>query len=131
MGRPSQPGFSLRRCLCKNPEEAAAELERTVKDLGAKGVLIDRLTNIDKNDVSKVRYLDDPRCEPFWKKLSELDVPAKGGTKVHDGDMDQYGQSCSDDRFGWRLHAIILAEAEKGKGFDRECGEVSIYKLSR
>jgi gamma-resorcylate decarboxylase len=72
------------------PEEAAAELERTIKDLGAKGVLTNGFTNIEKNDVSKVQYLDDPKCEPFWKKLSELDVPTNGGTKVHDGDMDQY-----------------------------------------
>jgi hypothetical protein len=118
----------------QTPEEAAAELERTVKDLGAKGVLINGFTNINKNDVSKVQYLDDPKCEPFWKKLGELDVLAKGGTKVHDGDMGQYWQSCFDDRFGWCLHAVILAgqqEAEKGKRFDRECGEVSIYALSR
>jgi predicted TIM-barrel fold metal-dependent hydrolase len=59
----------------QKPEEAAAELERAVKGLGAKGVLINGFTNIDKNDVSKVQYLDDPKCEPFWKKLSELDVP--------------------------------------------------------
>ncbi|KAK0113446.1 hypothetical protein ONS95_013704 [Cadophora gregata] len=59
----------------QKPEEAAKELERCVKELGAKGALINGFTNIDKNDVSKVRYLDDPVCEPFWKKLSELDVP--------------------------------------------------------
>ncbi|KAK9327537.1 hypothetical protein V1520DRAFT_299219, partial [Lipomyces starkeyi] len=57
----------------KKPEEAAKELERAVKVLGAKGALINGFTNIDKDDVSNVRYLDDPVCEPFWKKLSELD----------------------------------------------------------
>jgi hypothetical protein len=51
-------------------------------ELAAKGVLINGFTNINKNDVSKVQYLDDPKCEPFWKKLSEVDVPAKGGTKA-------------------------------------------------
>lgn len=56
-------------------EEAAKELERCVKELGAKGALINGFTNMSKTDVSDVRYLDDPACEPFWKKLSELDVP--------------------------------------------------------
>ncbi|VUC22712.1 unnamed protein product [Clonostachys rosea] len=59
----------------QRPAEAAKELERTVKTLGAKGVLINGFTNINKNDVSEVQYLDDPKCEPFWKKLSELNVP--------------------------------------------------------
>jgi hypothetical protein len=53
----------------------------------------------------------------------------------HDGDMDQYWQSCSDDRFGWCLHAVILAgqqEAEEGKRFDRECGGVRYtYEVDR
>ncbi|KAL2209378.1 metal-dependent hydrolase [Sarocladium strictum] len=59
----------------QKPEEAAKELERCVKDLGAKGVLINGFTNMSKTDVSEVRYLDDPACEPFWKKLAELNVP--------------------------------------------------------
>ncbi|KIW23937.1 uncharacterized protein PV07_09684 [Cladophialophora immunda] len=59
----------------QKPEEAAKELERSVKQLGAKGVLINGFTNIDKTNVSNVQYLDDPKCEPFWSKLSELGVP--------------------------------------------------------
>lgn len=59
----------------QNPEAAAAELERCVTKLGAKGVLVNGFTNVSKDDISKVQYLDEPQCEPFWKKLSELDVP--------------------------------------------------------
>ncbi|GAM36640.1 amidohydrolase [Talaromyces pinophilus] len=59
----------------QKPKEAAKELMRAVKDLGAKGVLINGFTNMDPNDLSSVRYLDDPECEPFWQTLSELNVP--------------------------------------------------------
>lgn len=71
---PTRFGFFCSVAMQK-PVEAAKELERAVKELGAKGALINGFTNIDKNDVSNVRYLDDPVCEPFWKKLSELDLP--------------------------------------------------------
>lgn len=59
----------------QNPAAAVKELERAVKELGAKGVLINGFTNLDINDVSKVQYLDDPKCEPLWQKLNELNVP--------------------------------------------------------
>jgi gamma-resorcylate decarboxylase len=59
----------------QKPEAAAAELERAVTVLGAKGVLINGFTNIDKEDVNRVQYLDEPKCEPFWAMLAKLDVP--------------------------------------------------------
>ncbi|KAL1851904.1 hypothetical protein Plec18167_007595 [Paecilomyces lecythidis] len=68
--------FGFFACVpMQKPLEAAKELERAVKTLGAKGVLINGFSNIDPNDTSNVQYLDDPKCEPFWQKLSDLDVP--------------------------------------------------------
>ncbi|RAO73149.1 uncharacterized protein BHQ10_009161 [Talaromyces amestolkiae] len=68
--------FGFFACVpMQKPEEAAKELDRAVTVLGAKGVLINGFTNMDEKDLSKVQYLDDPRCEPFWKKSSELNVP--------------------------------------------------------
>jgi aminocarboxymuconate-semialdehyde decarboxylase len=48
-------------------EAAAAELERAVKELGLHGVA----TSTSLHDAN----LDDPRLEPFYAKLNELQVP--------------------------------------------------------
>ena len=48
----------------QDPEAAAAELERAVKHLGLKGVMI--LTKVDGEEVAA------PRFEPFWRKAEEL-----------------------------------------------------------
>ena len=49
------------------PEAAADELERTVKDLGFHGVLV--------NGAVDGRFLDDPRFEPILARAAALDVP--------------------------------------------------------
>jgi uncharacterized protein len=49
------------------PEAAADELERTVKHLGFRGVLV--------NGATDGRFLDDTRFEPVLARAEELDVP--------------------------------------------------------
>jgi uncharacterized protein len=49
------------------PEKAADELERSVKDLGFHGVLV--------NGATDGRFLDDPAFEPILAKAEELDLP--------------------------------------------------------
>lgn len=51
----------------QDPNAAAAELQRCIKELGFVGVLI--------NGQTDGVYLDDPKCFPFWEKLEELQVP--------------------------------------------------------
>jgi 2,3-dihydroxybenzoate decarboxylase len=66
----------LRAFACvplQNPEKAAAELERTVKELGFVGALINGYSNI--GDENTAQYLDEPQVDVFWKKVEELDVP--------------------------------------------------------
>lgn len=48
----------------QDPEEAAVELTRAVKELGLKGVML--LTNMDGEEISADRF------RPFWKKAEEL-----------------------------------------------------------
>jgi predicted TIM-barrel fold metal-dependent hydrolase len=70
---------------------AAAELERSVRELGAVGALINGYTNID--DGQTARYLDHASYAPFWAKVSELNVPVylhpreplPSQTKIYDG----------------------------------------------
>ena len=49
------------------PEAAADELERTVKDLGFHGVLV--------NGATDGLFLDDPRFEPILARAEALDLP--------------------------------------------------------
>jgi 2,3-dihydroxybenzoate decarboxylase len=51
----------------QEPDAAAAELERCVRQLGFKGALINGHTN--------GVYLDDPRYLPFWERVAALAVP--------------------------------------------------------
>jgi 2,3-dihydroxybenzoate decarboxylase len=59
----------------QDPVAAANELERAIKQLGFKGVLVNGQTN--------GRYLDDERFLPFWERVQELDVPLY----LHPGDL--------------------------------------------
>lgn len=66
--------LSMFACLpTQDAGEAAAELERAVRDLGAVGALINGYTNVGDNQTG--RYLDDPSYAPLWSKVAELDVP--------------------------------------------------------
>ncbi|EXJ80430.1 hypothetical protein A1O1_08575 [Capronia coronata CBS 617.96] len=57
----------------QDPEAAAAEAERCIKQLGCCGILINGHSNI--GGPNTIQYLDEPQCEPFWAKIHELDVP--------------------------------------------------------
>jgi gamma-resorcylate decarboxylase len=66
----------LRAFACvpmQNPKQAAAELERAVKELGFLGALINGFSNI--GDENTAQYLDEPQVDVFWEKVEELDVP--------------------------------------------------------
>ena len=58
-------GFAM--LAMQDPQAAARELERTVKEYGFKGSLVNGHTN--------GRYLDDPAYDPFWETMQALDVP--------------------------------------------------------
>jgi 2,3-dihydroxybenzoate decarboxylase len=56
----------------QDPDAAAAELERCIRDHGFCGVNLNGYT--DTADGEGL-YYDDVRCDPFWAKAQELDVP--------------------------------------------------------
>jgi len=57
----------------QNPEAAADELERCVKQLGFKGALVNGYSNIQNENTAE--YTDEPKFEVFWAKVAELNVP--------------------------------------------------------
>lgn len=57
----------------QEPEKAADELERAVRDLGFLGAMVNGYSNLGDEDTA--RYLDEPEVEPFWQRVEALDVP--------------------------------------------------------
>jgi gamma-resorcylate decarboxylase len=57
----------------QDPESAASEAERAVRDLGFRGVLVNGYTVTRSS--SQAEYLDHPKFMPFWERLYELGVP--------------------------------------------------------
>ncbi len=54
----------------QDPEKAADELERAIRNLGFVGALINGYSNIGDED--NAQYLDEPQVEPFWDRVDKL-----------------------------------------------------------
>src|ERR1700752_999209 len=57
----------------QDPEGAARELERCVKELGFRGVLVNGFSQV--GDAETSLYYDLPQFRPFWAVAERLDVP--------------------------------------------------------
>jgi len=57
----------------QDPDAAARELTRCVKDLGFVGALVNGFSQAGKAD--SALYYDLPQYRPFWRTLAELEVP--------------------------------------------------------
>jgi gamma-resorcylate decarboxylase len=57
----------------QEPDEAARELTRCVKELGFVGALVNGFSQAEKPD--SALYYDLPQYRPFWRTVAELDVP--------------------------------------------------------
>ena len=57
----------------QDPEQAALELQRCVKDLGFRGVLVHGFSQLGSAET--VVYYDLPRYRAFWKVVESLEVP--------------------------------------------------------
>ena len=57
----------------QDPDGAARELERCVKELGFRGALVNGFSQV--NDADTPVYYDLPQYRPFWATVERLDVP--------------------------------------------------------
>jgi gamma-resorcylate decarboxylase len=57
----------------QDPDMAAKELQRCVKDLGMVGALVNGFSQV--GDPNTIAYLDEQQYWPFWSVCDELDVP--------------------------------------------------------
>jgi 2,3-dihydroxybenzoate decarboxylase len=55
----------------QDPERAARELERCVRELGFRGALVNGFSQVGET----VAYYDLPQYRPFWETVERLDVP--------------------------------------------------------
>jgi 2,3-dihydroxybenzoate decarboxylase len=106
----------------QDPEAAAAELDRCVRELGFCGALV--------NDHLQGHYLDEPRYDEVWAALEELSVPLylhpgappADRWKVLNGRPDLYGAT-------WSWAAEVGGHALRiiyGGVFDRHPGATLI-----
>jgi 2,3-dihydroxybenzoate decarboxylase len=81
-----------------DPEAAAAELTRCVRELGFKGCMVNGFQQVDSPD--NVKYYDLPEYRPFWATVAELDVPFY----LHPR-MQIPSQACNYDGHPWLMSA--------------------------
>jgi gamma-resorcylate decarboxylase len=94
----------------QDPEAAAFELERCVRDLGFKGALVNGFSQVGAPD--KIAYYDLPLYRPFWAVVERLDVPfylhprnpLPNSTTAYDGHQWLLGPT-------WAFHAETAVHA--------------------
>ncbi|HEY4139855.1 MAG TPA: amidohydrolase family protein [Pseudolabrys sp.] len=111
----------------QDPEAAAAELTRCVKDLGMAGALVNGFSQIGSPD--NVTYYDAPQYRPFWKAVEALGVPfylhprnpLPSWTKIYEGHNWMLGPN-------WAFAAETAVHALRliGSGLFDECPKLQI-----
>ena len=111
----------------QDPEAAAAELTRCVKQLGFVGALVNGFSQAGTPDT--VLYYDLPKYRPFWKAVEALDVPfylhprnpLPSWTKFYEGHNWLLGPN-------WAFHAETAVHALRliGSGLFDECPKLKI-----
>jgi len=111
----------------QDPDGAIAELERSIKTLGFKGVLVNGYSQIAGSD--KPLHYDLPQYRPFWRAVDRLDVPfylhprppMPGISPLYDGHPWLYGPTWS-FAAETSLHAMRLI----GSGLFDECPHLQV-----
>jgi 2,3-dihydroxybenzoate decarboxylase len=111
----------------QDPEAAAAELTRCVKELGMVGALVNGFSQIGSAD--NVTYYDLPQYRPFWRTVEALGVPfylhprnpLPNSTKAYEGHNWLLGPN-------WAFHAETAVHALRliGSGLFDECPKLQI-----
>jgi gamma-resorcylate decarboxylase len=85
----------------QDPDLAAQELQRAIKDLGFKGALVNGYSQVQDSD--KPIHYDLPQYRPFWRAVERLDVPfylhprppLPGASPLYDGHPWLFGPTWS------------------------------------
>src|ERR1051326_5901436 len=111
----------------QDPEEAARELTRCVKQLGFVGALVNGFSQVETPD--SALYYDLPLYRPFWRTVAELGVPfylhprnpLPGDIRAYEGHNWLLGPN-------WAFHAETAVHALRliGSGLFDECPNLKI-----
>ena len=111
----------------QDPEQATAELQRCVKELGFKGALVNGFSQVGSPDTAV--YYDLPQYRPFWRAVESLDVPfylhprnpLPGSVRGYEGHDWLLGPN-------WAFHAETAVHALRliGSGLFDECPRLQI-----
>jgi gamma-resorcylate decarboxylase len=111
----------------QDPDAATAELERSIRDLGFKGALVNGYSQIAGSD--KPVHYDLPQYRPFWRAVERLDVPfylhprppMQGVAPLYDGHPWLFGPT-------WSFAAETSVHAMRliGSGLFDECPRLNI-----
>ena len=111
----------------QDPDAAAAELTRCVKELGFVGALVNGFSQ--RGTPENVLYYDAPQYRPFWKTVEALDVPfylhprnpLPSWSKFYEGHNWLLGPN-------WAFHAETAVHALRliGSGLFDECPKLKI-----
>jgi gamma-resorcylate decarboxylase len=111
----------------QDPEQATAELQRCVKELGFRGALVNGFSQVGSPDTAV--YYDLPQFRPFWRAVESLDVPfylhprnpLPGDVRAYEGHDWLLGPN-------WAFHAETAVHALRliGSGLFDECPRLQI-----
>jgi gamma-resorcylate decarboxylase len=111
----------------QDPEQATAELQRCVKELGFRGALVNGFSQVGSPDTAV--YYDLPQYRPFWRAVEGLDVPfylhprnpLPGDVRAYQGHDWLLGPN-------WAFHAETAVHALRliGSGLFDECPQLQI-----
>ena len=111
----------------QDPEQATAELQRCVKELGFRGALVNGFSQVESPDTAV--YYDLPQYRPFWRAVEHLDVPfylhprnpLPGSIPGYEGHDWLLGPN-------WAFHAETAVHALRliGSGLFDECPRLQI-----
>ena len=111
----------------QDPEQATAELQRCVKELGFRGALVNGFSQVGSPDTAL--YYDLPQFRPFWRAVESLDVPfylhprnpLPGSIRGYEGHDWLLGPN-------WAFHAETAVHALRliGSGLFDECPRLQV-----
>jgi gamma-resorcylate decarboxylase len=111
----------------QDPEQATAELQRCVEELGFKGALVNGFSQVASPNTAV--YYDLPQYRPFWRTVESLDVPfylhprnpLPGSIPAYEGHDWLLGPN-------WAFHAETAVHALRliGSGLFDECPRLQI-----
>ena len=114
----------------QDPEQATAELQRCVKELGFRGALVNGFSQVGSPDTAV--YYDLPQYRPFWRTVESLDVPfylhprnpLPGGVRAYEGHHWLLGPN-------WAFHAETAVNALRLIGRTRVVGHELLDQRAR